>query len=122
METDLNKYKMDPSRGLPMDSGSTAVHYDRDGLITVNKERSVAYTLTNQGTGRVSYFIMTHASGYKAQRLFDPREDEFVYKATKNGLERYTFRSVPESAFNHYLRYLRNGSVNHLRIAERGDH
>lgn len=121
MSAEIDRFIMDPHKGLPMDSAREIVYYDQDGVVSPREDRAVAYSVRNPGTGTCSYHLLVHQGGHKAQRLFDPRDDERILRGSRSGQSHYGFRTVPESSFKHYLRYLRGGSINHLRLAERGE-
>lgn len=122
---DIEQFRMKSDAGLPVDVANKSEAFDYRGK-PINKDDStcVAKATYNPDSKVFTYYARYATSGFRSRSLFNPEENpvtELQQTNTTHGRERYEFRKIGEAAYKNYVKYLQNGHIALLRLAERGD-
>lgn len=109
----------------PVDSQVKSVGYDADDKeVPATDDSAVAKTVTDESTGRTTYYLKVATSGGEAGQLYNqqsPLHNPFgnTRQLGRSGLNQYVFKKVAPQAFELYRSFLRSKSLVHFRQAQR---
>lgn len=108
---------------LPPNQQGDTVCYDTQGLVAAD-DINCAAKFVKDRFGRVRHFVKWCLEGPDKGHLLNPysiyyRDGDDRREAARRGQRRYEFKPVTESAFNHYLRFLKTRTYVFCQAAER---